>query len=352
MSNFLTSLIETLARLFRQTDDAGPERPTGGTPIAEEPPEPVETAGDCQVSQVEIPPQVAVSVPLIAQASDVESRFGAQEVFGDPPDCTALIRPGLARVNVRTGPGLNFVPLTEVRGGIGFVLFGASEPDAQGHRWYQVKVGARSGWVRDDLVELSAECAKLTFISPDEIRPDPAPPPPPADRFPPPADVRINQGFSRSHPGLDLNTSVGTPLKTPAEGIVIRRVTCPNCAGARPNIFPCADAIFRSESWGFGYGNFLIIRHEYRHMAARLRDEMDRRGLRDAFAYVLYAHLSRLDVQLGDRLRPGAQFGLTGNHGCSSAPHLHFEVRIGRVDTIDGRWQQQTAIDPRIMFDL
>lgn len=48
-----------------------------------------------------------------------------------------------------------------------------------------------------------------------------------------------------------------------------------------------------------------------------------------------YAHLSRIDVRRGDRVRQGAQVGAVGSTGASTGPHVHFEIRH------DGR-----ALDP------
>jgi murein DD-endopeptidase MepM/ murein hydrolase activator NlpD len=42
----------------------------------------------------------------------------------------------------------------------------------------------------------------------------------------------------------------------------------------------------------------------------------------------MYAHLSRIDVALGERVDAGSQVGLVGSTGQSSGPHLHFEVRL------------------------
>lgn len=43
---------------------------------------------------------------------------------------------------------------------------------------------------------------------------------------------------------------------------------------------------------------------------------------------LFYAHLSRLEVGVGDEITAGTRVGLSGNTGKSSGPHLHFEVRV------------------------
>ncbi|MCL1464234.1 M23 family metallopeptidase [Argonema galeatum A003/A1] len=55
-----------------------------------------------------------------------------------------------------------------------------------------------------------------------------------------------------------------------------------------------------------------------------------------------YVHLSRIGVQNGQPVRSGQQIGLSGNTGCSTAPHLHFGVRR-LTNTNNG---QPTLIDP------
>jgi murein DD-endopeptidase MepM/ murein hydrolase activator NlpD len=42
----------------------------------------------------------------------------------------------------------------------------------------------------------------------------------------------------------------------------------------------------------------------------------------------MYAHLSRVDVGVGARVRVGTRVGRVGATGDADGPHLHFEVRL------------------------
>ncbi len=46
---------------------------------------------------------------------------------------------------------------------------------------------------------------------------------------------------------------------------------------------------------------------------------------------VVYAHLSKIDVRVGERVRRGQHVGLAGCTGSCSGTHLHFEVLRGGV---------------------
>ena len=58
----------------------------------------------------------------------------------------------------------------------------------------------------------------------------------------------------------------------------------------------------------------------------------------------LYAHLSHVSVQAGDRVQAGEQLGNVGSTGNSTGPHLHFGLRIAGVrNQAYGNW-----LDPMI----
>jgi len=90
----------------------------------------------------------------------------------------------------------------------------------------------------------------------------------------------------RFHTGLDFPAPAGAPVFAAATG----RVTW---------------AAWHPGGWGY----LVVLAHGG--------------GLR-----TLYAHLSRLDVVVGQSLAAGAPLGLVGASGHSTGPHLHFEARV------------------------
>ena len=87
------------------------------------------------------------------------------------------------------------------------------------------------------------------------------------------------------HSGIDIRANRGTPIHAPANGLVM-------LAGSHQD-----------------YGTAIILDHGQE-------------------VHSLYGHLSRLNVQPGQRVGRGGIIGWTGNTGRSSGPHLHYEIYV------------------------
>ncbi len=87
------------------------------------------------------------------------------------------------------------------------------------------------------------------------------------------------------HAGMDFTAPRGTPIYATGNGKVIK-----------------ADAASR------GYGNHVRIKHGYGYVT-------------------LYAHMSKMAVKVGQKVKRGDVIGYVGNTGKSVGPHCHYEVR-------------------------
>jgi len=92
-------------------------------------------------------------------------------------------------------------------------------------------------------------------------------------------------GRRRGHKGIDLAAPTGTPIYAAADGLISR------------------------SSWFSTYGLYVSIEHG---------GELQTR----------YAHMSRLNVAKGQRVKKGEIIGFVGSTGRSTGPHLHYEVRV------------------------
>jgi murein DD-endopeptidase MepM/ murein hydrolase activator NlpD len=107
--------------------------------------------------------------------------------------------------------------------------------------------------------------------------------------FRPGESYGVTSGYGRRydgyHPALDFSMRVGTQLRSFHSGaaVVVHRGFMPR-----------------------GYGHYVVIS--------------------DGRYAILLAHLSRVDVDVGQVVQPGQQVGLSGNTGYSTGPHLHLEV--------------------------
>lgn len=126
------------------------------------------------------------------------------------------------------------------------------------------------------------------------------------------------------HSGYDFRMSEGTPLLAPADGIV-------NWAGNDIRFF-CPLKGTETEDQ---------LRVEITHMlpdGSRVTSN--------------FKHLSRVDVRSGQRIYAGDQIGLSGNTGCSTGPHLHFEnwlmdgTKTGKSVLIDSFGWEGNGSDP------
>ncbi len=109
---------------------------------------------------------------------------------------------------------------------------------------------------------------------------------------------RVTSGFKmrlhpihqtwKAHLGVDYAAPTGTPVRTIGDGIV-------EFAGVQS-----------------GYGNVVTVQH----------------GKENA---TVYAHLSKINVQKGQKVSQSDIIGLVGSTGWSTGPHLHFEFRVNGV---------------------
>lgn len=90
------------------------------------------------------------------------------------------------------------------------------------------------------------------------------------------------------HQGLDVANEEGSSIKAPADGIVI------------------------FNGWQGSYGRLIVIDHGYGYSTR-------------------FGHLQRSLVNIGQRVKRSQVIGFLGNTGRSTAPHLHYEVRLNGV---------------------
>jgi murein DD-endopeptidase MepM/ murein hydrolase activator NlpD len=117
------------------------------------------------------------------------------------------------------------------------------------------------------------------------------PRPAPEVRLLSPADGPVRSAFGprggRMHYGVDIDAAAGSKVRAAADGTVLY-----------------AGSSYR------GYGQLVILDHGD--------------GVR-----TLYAHNRRLLASTGQTVRAGEVIAEVGGTGNASAPHLHFEVRLG-----------------------
>lgn len=89
----------------------------------------------------------------------------------------------------------------------------------------------------------------------------------------------------KMHNGIDFTAKSGTPIIASGKGKVVR-----------------------AERAG-GFGNLVVIDHGFGYKS-------------------YYAHMSKIEVKVGQKVGRGEQIGLVGSTGTSTAPHCHYEVHF------------------------
>ncbi|MEI4769641.1 peptidoglycan DD-metalloendopeptidase family protein [Psychrobacillus sp. FJAT-51614] len=103
-------------------------------------------------------------------------------------------------------------------------------------------------------------------------------------------------GKGKMHYGVDFANSTGTPVVSAADGVV-------------SYASPLST-----------YGNVIMVTHSI-----------------DGQTFTsLYAHLSKINVSVGQVVSKGDKIGAIGTTGNSTGPHLHFEIHVGN-------WEGMTA---------
>ncbi len=112
-----------------------------------------------------------------------------------------------------------------------------------------------------------------------------------------------NEDPSSPHTGLDIKLPIGTSIYAAGSGTVV-------WAGY--------GLYLSSKDSNDPYGFAIAIRHDF--------------GYKGETLYTVYGHLSQINVRRGQKVEMGQLIGLSGNTGISTAPHLHYEVRLGLND--------------------
>ena len=96
----------------------------------------------------------------------------------------------------------------------------------------------------------------------------------------------------RAHNGVDYAAKRGTPIRATGEGVI------------------------QSAGWKSGYGRTIVIRH-------------------GGEITTLYAHLDKYHpgISKGTKVSQGQTIGYVGDSGLATAPHLHYEFKIGEKRT-------------------
>lgn len=100
-----------------------------------------------------------------------------------------------------------------------------------------------------------------------------------------PLHGRITTYYSSYHRGIDIANSSGSP------------------------IHPFASGVVTSAGWQGSFGKAVTIAHNNGYSST-------------------YAHLSKIEVSVGQQVDTGVVIGLVGSTGRATGPHLHFQLAL------------------------
>ncbi len=112
------------------------------------------------------------------------------------------------------------------------------------------------------------------------------------------------------HGGVDFAAPTGTPIRAAADGVV------------------------EMAQWNGGYGQYVRLKHP-----------------KYGPYKTCYAHLSKIKVKKGQKVKQGDIIGLVGSTGNSTGPHLHYEFKVKdkRVNALTQVLPDSEALDPARM---
>lgn len=109
---------------------------------------------------------------------------------------------------------------------------------------------------------------------------------------------KVSQPYkSSSHKGIDL--------------VDKRGAKAPVYATANGTVVACSKG-----AWDWSYGNMVAIHHGNKE-------------------YTNHAHLSKIKVKLGQKVKAGDVIGYQGSTGRSTGNHLHFEIHLGKWNRVN-----------------
>lgn len=282
-------------------------------------------------------------------------------VFDGSVLCTAQIRTGIS-ANVRFDATTSSTLITTLSQGTSVDILAVVDGKNNNlFKWLKIKSGSVSGYLREDLLQYSEACRGVLDI---DIPPAPIDggnnPHSTHERFDTPVVgwSTVSGRFGGFHKGTDLAGAVGLPIVAGNTGVVTRIIHCTACTPDKPSgpsqgLLINDSTVLNSQSWGWGFGNFVIVKYAWDVLPKVTQTALDSLGLNGAFAYVYYAHLASIEGRLnvGSPVSKGTQLGTLGNTGNSTGPHLHIEVVATKEDglvSLSGRQR----IDPESMFKL